>query len=100
MPFPVLDLLRIAFALAGWPATLGLTEWIAAQAPHDATLAAAPTVAVEPGTVSFSQPGEFLRGGLPVANPTAVMHIDGGFEIMKYQVSAADYALCVADGAC
>src|SRR5262245_45539112 len=101
MPFPLLDLLRIAFAMAAWPAAaVGLGGWIAAQAPHEIAIAAAPTVSIEAGTANVSQPGEFLRDNLPVANPSVTIHFDSGFELMKYQVSAADYARCVADGAC
>ena len=43
--------------------------------------------------------GEFLRDGVPVDAPLAAVAA-GTIEIMRYQVSLADYARCVDDGAC
>ncbi len=58
------------------------------------------TVAVAPGTFAFRLPGEYLKADWPVDAPMRTVAFKRGFEIMKYQVSAADYAGCVADGAC
>jgi len=69
-----------------------------------ASMAEAPvrveTVTVAPGTFTYRLPGEYLRDGRPVDAPTRVVKFSAGFAIMKYQVSADDYAACVADGAC
>ncbi len=57
-------------------------------------------VTIAPGRVTFQAPGDFVRDGRPAAAPS----IDVGFErplrVMRRQVSEADYAACVADGAC
>jgi formylglycine-generating enzyme required for sulfatase activity len=53
-----------------------------------------------PGAFIFRLPGEYLRENRPVDGPTRMVRFRDGFQIMKYQVSADDYARCVADGAC
>ncbi|KQZ78336.1 nitrate reductase [Mesorhizobium sp. Root157] len=58
------------------------------------------TVAIAPGSFEFRLPGEFLKNDYPVDAPLQTTAMRRGFAIMKYQVSAADYARCVADGAC
>ncbi len=89
------------------PATLAFGVAIAAMAtvpfahrPVDATLPPVETVTVAPGSFAFRLPGEYLKGGWPVDAPMRTVAFKRGFEIMKYQVRAADYAQCVADGAC
>lgn len=64
------------------------------------TLAAPELVTVAPGTFVARMPGEYLKSDRPVDAPTRNIKFRRGFDIMKYQVSAADYARCVADGAC
>lgn len=62
--------------------------------------AAVETVLLQPGSFSHTLPGEFLRGGHPVAAPRVAFSIPRSLEIMKYQVGAQDYAACVEAGAC
>lgn len=57
------------------------------------------TVAIAATTIDYAAPGEFLVGGTPVPAPAARTSLPA-FRIMKHQVSAADYALCVSEGAC
>jgi len=57
------------------------------------------TVAVAQGGFSYRLPGEYLADGRPVDAPV-IAETSSGFEIMKYQVSAGEYAMCVAAGAC
>jgi formylglycine-generating enzyme required for sulfatase activity len=57
-------------------------------------------VTVEPGLHDYRISGEFLKDGNPVDAPIVPVRISGAIEIMKYQVSAAEYASCVADEAC
>ena len=71
-----------------------------AHVPAPASLASVETIAVAPGAFLFRLPGEYLRNGQPVDAPARMVKFRAGFDIMKFQVSAADYALCVADGAC
>lgn len=58
------------------------------------------TVVIEPGRLAYRLPGEFLSAGLPVNAPEDQIRFRRSFEIMAYQVTTADYALCVADGMC
>ena len=58
------------------------------------------TVTIEPRTYAYRAPGDFLRGPASVDGPSLTIVDPQSLEIMKYQVSAADFALCVADGRC
>jgi len=58
------------------------------------------TVAVAGGRFQYRVPGEFLRNGRVIKGPTVEKQIRRPVEVMKYQVSVAEYAACVADGAC
>jgi formylglycine-generating enzyme required for sulfatase activity len=71
------------------------TQW-AAPAPM---LAAAPTVHIAARPIAYPLPGEFLRDGHPVSAPVMTSN-PGAFDIMAYQVSTDEYALCVTEGAC
>jgi formylglycine-generating enzyme required for sulfatase activity len=44
--------------------------------------------------------GDFSRDGKPAANPLHQVRIPHGLVVMKNQVTAAEYARCMADGAC
>jgi formylglycine-generating enzyme required for sulfatase activity len=57
-------------------------------------------VTVAPGSFEFRLPGEYLKDGRPVDAPKRAVAFRRGFEIMKDEVSAADYAACVAARAC
>jgi formylglycine-generating enzyme required for sulfatase activity len=57
-------------------------------------------VTVAPGSFEFRLSGEYLKAGRPVDAPKRAVAFRRGFEIMKDEVSAADYAACVADGVC
>jgi len=63
-------------------------------------MAAPQTVAIAPGRLTYRLPGEFQTAERPVDAPEDRVRFRRSFDIMAYQVSAADYALCVADGAC
>ena len=49
---------------------------------------------------AYRAPGEFLRDGKVVDGPLVAEAAPVPLEIMTYQVSAAEYARCVADDAC
>ncbi|MDP3898419.1 MAG: SUMF1/EgtB/PvdO family nonheme iron enzyme [Mesorhizobium sp.] len=72
----------------------------AGSAAPEADGARPPTVTILPGLFAYPNPGEFLRDGHPVAGPTTLVSFERPFEIMKYQVSVADYEGCVDAGAC
>jgi formylglycine-generating enzyme required for sulfatase activity len=60
----------------------------------------AATVEVAAGNFAYRISGEFLRDGVPVDAPLQQLVFGRSVAIMQRQVSAADYARCVADNAC
>ncbi|NIX77340.1 SUMF1/EgtB/PvdO family nonheme iron enzyme [Microvirga terricola] len=58
------------------------------------------TAIIPPATLMHRLDGEYNRAGKPVDAPRVAVRIDEPLEIMRYQVTAADYVLCVAAGAC
>jgi formylglycine-generating enzyme required for sulfatase activity len=65
----------------------------------DATLAPT-TVTVPPRAFTYREGGEFVQGTRTVDAPLVSIGNLPPLDIMKYEVSAADYLRCVADGAC
>ncbi|WP_193336930.1 SUMF1/EgtB/PvdO family nonheme iron enzyme [Devosia beringensis] len=63
-------------------------------------LAGPEQVTLAPADFTYRAAGHFLRDGIPVDAPMLQTRLDAPLTIMKYQVRAADYAACVADGAC
>jgi formylglycine-generating enzyme required for sulfatase activity len=87
--------------LAGLLTLIGFrAEAIRLPAFGEVQLAGPETVIVLPRPYDYRASGEFVRGTASIDGP--LLHIDypDRLEIMTYQVSAADYAICVADGAC
>lgn len=68
--------------------------------PWAATTLPPQTVTLPPGEVTHRVEGHFFLDGAPQDPPIATTAIPKPLTIMKFQVSAADYARCVADGAC
>jgi formylglycine-generating enzyme required for sulfatase activity len=64
----------------------------ASSAPDTVTIASHP--------YSYREAGEFVRGTMVIDAPRASVASPAPLDIMKYQVSAADYTRCVAEGAC
>ncbi|MGN6095345.1 MAG: SUMF1/EgtB/PvdO family nonheme iron enzyme [Bosea sp. (in: a-proteobacteria)] len=60
----------------------------------------AQTAIVPATTLLHRLDGEYSRAGRPVDAPRVEINIREPLEIMRYQVSAAEYARCVAAGAC
>lgn len=58
------------------------------------------TVRIVPRPFQYRASGEFLKGTASVDGPLVRVAAPPPLDIMKFQVSAADYAACVADGAC
>ncbi|GHD05365.1 SUMF1/EgtB/PvdO family nonheme iron enzyme [Tianweitania populi] len=61
---------------------------------------AAEVVAVAPGTFAYRLPGEYIAANKPTDAPLRHMGVGRGVQIMKYQVTAADYARCVTEARC
>lgn len=57
------------------------------------------TITIAPREFSYRSHGEFYRNGIAVDGPMASVR-RSAIEIMKYEVTAEDYARCVSDGAC
>ena len=57
-------------------------------------------IALAPVTFDYRVAGDFSRDGKPAANPLHEVRLAPGLAIMKNQVTAAEYARCVADSAC
>jgi len=81
-------------------AALALAIGAAPQFDKDKTASPVPTVSVNPGSFDFRLPGEYLKADWPVDAPKRKITFRRSFDMMKYQVSFADYGACVADGAC
>ncbi len=62
--------------------------------------AAIETVSIKPASFAYRRPGEFLKAGRTIDGPRLETRLQRPVEIMTYQVSVAEYAACVADGAC
>lgn len=58
------------------------------------------TITIEPEPFYYRLPGEFLKNGRIADGPKQSTALSRPLEIMAYQVSTAEYAACVADGAC
>lgn len=84
--------IALAFMVFG---LIGAATVAVAEAPGPVDL-----VTIGPGNHNYRASGAYLKKGQPVGAPMVSVHVDKPLEIMKYQVSAADYSRCVADGAC
>jgi formylglycine-generating enzyme required for sulfatase activity len=88
--------------LAALATTIALQTGIvnlSALGGHSASLAPDTTL-IAPRPYSYRAPGDFLRGTAAVDGTLVTVDDPAPLEIMTYQVSAAEYARCVADGAC
>ncbi|WP_420963217.1 SUMF1/EgtB/PvdO family nonheme iron enzyme [Brucella sp. IR073] len=92
IPISLLALGSAALLGAGVPSGLDKSSTAAPLAPA--------LVRIEPGEFRYRVAGEFTVEGQPVDGPLIRMKIKRPFSIMETQVSEADYAACVADGAC
>ncbi|KAB2942768.1 MAG: formylglycine-generating enzyme family protein [Hyphomicrobium sp.] len=79
---------------------LALKAAFVGGAPDGLVAAAPQTIIVAPRTFSYRAPGEYTRDGYAVDGPLLTISATHPLTIMKYQVSKADYARCVEDGAC
>ncbi|WP_416798963.1 SUMF1/EgtB/PvdO family nonheme iron enzyme [Ciceribacter azotifigens] len=94
------SLLAPALLLAALVSAVGVRSGIIGNDPAAVGIAAPETVVVAPRTFSYRSPVDYLRNGFAVDAPMVTATADAPLEIMKYQVTAADYARCVMDGAC
>lgn len=86
-------------ALAGFATPLAVTPLVIGHG--DAALDGQQAmVEIAPGAMDYRLPGEFTRDGRQIEAPRTKLQFDRPLSIMLHQVSAADYQLCVDDGAC
>lgn len=64
------------------------------------TVGSPQAIVIAPRTYTYRPPGEYSRDGYAVDAPLRIISVTRPLTIMKYQVSRADYARCVGDGAC
>lgn len=81
---------------------LGIVGWQTGilAIPTLAPVSGPETVVIAPRPFAYRATGDFARGSASIDGPLVQIDAPAPIEIMKYQVSAADYAECVADGAC
>lgn len=89
VPFAVLLLLGGAFFFQTFAAS-----------PDEANVGAPKTITVQPGNFVYREAGEFYRDNYAVDGPKGERRMPRAVNIMKYQVSAADYDLCASEGTC
>ena len=87
----------LAQAAAAVAVLVGGTVWLWPVSPAPVDLPQ--TVLIAAGPQVYRPAGEFRQGTRVVDAPKRPIDA-GALDIMKYQVSEAAYALCVADGAC
>src|SRR5665213_106557 len=71
------------------------------RCPASLPLAVLPlTVTIPPSPFPHRPAGDYLQGGIAVSAPLEMTSLVGPLVVMTHEVSTADYARCVADGAC
>ena len=88
--------IKLTILAAGVAAPIALTG---SAGLKDAQVADDGFVAIRESTIAYRLPGEFTRAGRPVEAPVEKMRV-GAISMMRYQVTNAEYARCVADRAC
>lgn len=89
------------FLLLGLVAVIGFqTDLIRVPAFVTAADGRPETVVIAPRPFDYRAGGDFLRGTASIDGPLIHVAAPQPLEITTYQVSVADYAHCVADGAC
>lgn len=89
-----------AFLLAALVGTAATQTNLFGTAPAGPVLDEPQTVAIQPRSFEYRESGEFYRNGFAVDGPLSSVTIRRPLTIMKFQVTAGDYARCVGDGAC
>ena len=79
---------------------LAIETGLLGSAPSGSALDEPPVVTVAPRDFRYRAAGEFFKNGYAVDGPVETVRMSAPLIIMKYQVTAADYARCVAEQAC
>jgi formylglycine-generating enzyme required for sulfatase activity len=86
--------------LAALLATIGLQSGVVNFRPATAAGLVPQTTTIASRPYVYRAPGEFQRDGRVVDGPLVTDTAPASLEIMTYQVSATEYARCVAEAAC
>lgn len=86
--------IKLVAGLATIAAPLAVT---ALHVPHELP---GDVAAVETSRIAYRMAGDFSRDGRPVAAPLSELRFRSPLRIMRHQVTAGDYARCVAERAC
>jgi formylglycine-generating enzyme required for sulfatase activity len=86
--------------LAGLIALICLQTGLVRIPQGGVTLPGPQTVTIVGRSLSYRASGEYLQGTASIDAPLVHVERHVPIEIMKYQVSAAEFAQCVAEGAC
>jgi hypothetical protein len=93
----MLILMKVKTAmLAGAPAAPVLATFFTPAPPHDTEGAQH----LASATFNYRAAGDFSRNGRPVEGPLRELRLPADLLVVKRQVTVADYALCVDEGAC
>ncbi|MDQ8698238.1 formylglycine-generating enzyme family protein [Hyphomicrobium sp. LHD-15] len=95
----VLLLPLLLAGLGGWGGA-AIKAGLGTAAPTGAVLSEPLTIVIAPRDFSYRAAGDYYKNGVAVDGPMQTVSMTRPLTIMKYQVSNADYALCVEAGAC
>jgi formylglycine-generating enzyme required for sulfatase activity len=100
-PALALPSMSLVLPLALFSALSGLVAVKTGMLSFDAPAMPLPqTVVVAAGSFDYRMDGEYFKAGFAVDGPMVKSVMRRPVEIMKYQVSVADYDQCTAEGAC
>ncbi|MGQ3215045.1 SUMF1/EgtB/PvdO family nonheme iron enzyme [Shinella sp.] len=97
---PLKSLALPALLLVALAGAVAIKADLIGAAPTGPVLDEPLTVEIAPRTFDYRDSGEFFRNGFAVDGPVKSVTVRRLLTIMKYQVTAADYSGCVANGAC
>ncbi|MCR6500086.1 formylglycine-generating enzyme family protein [Shinella sp. CPCC 101442] len=97
---PLISLVLPALLFTALAGTVAIQTDLVGATPAGPVLDEPLTVEIAPRTFDYRDSGEFFRNGFAVDGPVKSVTARRPLTIMKYQVTAADYGRCVADGAC
>ncbi|MGB3814590.1 MAG: formylglycine-generating enzyme family protein [Shinella sp.] len=89
-----------AVLLVGLAGVLAVKTDLVGTTPAGHVLDEPQTIEIAPRKFTYRESGEFFRNGFAVDGPVKDDVMRRPLTITKYQVTASDYAHCVADGAC
>jgi formylglycine-generating enzyme required for sulfatase activity len=100
-PWTSLVALSLLCAVVGASGVLAVRSSLGGGSLDNSILAGEPqTVEIAPREFSYRAAGDYYKNGYAVDGPMRAVSMRRPLTIMKYQVSNADYARCVAAGSC